>query len=88
MPPEASASLFPCNRFQYFPCLLSVFFDLGDERVWAGKGDFAAQAFDTGDFEMLAVQIGVEIEQVRLDRERARPEGRVVPDVRHRRICV
>ncbi len=88
LPPEASASLVPCNRFQYFPCLLGVLFDLGDEGVGAGKGDFAAQAFDEGDFKMFAVKIRVEIEQVRLDRERARPEGRVVPDVRHRRICV
>ena len=88
LPPEASASLFPRNRFQYFPRLIGVLFDLGDEGVGAGKGDFAAQAFDEGDFKMLAVKIGVEIKQVRLDRERARPEGRVVPDVRHRRICV
>ena len=65
LPPEASASLFPRNRFQYFPRLIGVLFDLGDEGVGAGKGDFAAQAFDEGDFKMLAVKIGVEIKQVR-----------------------
>jgi hypothetical protein len=46
------------------PCLCNVRSDLGFERIGIGKRHFFAQEGEVGDFEVLAVKVAVEIEEM------------------------
>src|SRR5579884_4540944 len=58
---------------------------LGDQRVHAIEGRVPAQALEEINRDGLAVEIAVEVEDVRLDLAGARVDGRARADVGHRR---